>query len=238
MERYVTNIVQWAIAALSGVLLVAAAHAQTSSATPAEGLTAAAESEYLAHAAAGSHKIRVGVAPVAAPMTAETSGANFSEPLRGLLMSQLTGAVEVMPLSGIALGQVEADAQLKECDYVLYTAITRQAKSSGKAGFVRGASQMTQVIPLVGPRRGMGVAMTSVTAGTVLSGAGEAARVVRARDEISLAYRLIPVQTAGSVLGDALHVRANEDGQDVITPLVEQEAAAVLNRIRQEAAVH
>ena len=67
MERSVTNAVQWAIAALSVALLAAAAHARTSSTTPAEGLTAMSLTEHTPQPAVGPpHRIRVGVAPMAA----------------------------------------------------------------------------------------------------------------------------------------------------------------------------
>ena len=184
----------------------------------------------------GPHRIRVGLAPVKAQMTAQTTphGVNLDEPLRGLLMSQLTGPVEVMPLTESVSENVVAEASEKECGYVLYTSITRQA--NGKIGFLHGALQMP--IPMVGAGRGMVGIPASVTAGTLLSGAGEAARVVRANDVILLEYRLISQETTALVLAGNLHVRANEDGQDVITPLVEQEASAVLNAIRQRTTMH
>jgi hypothetical protein len=48
MKRSVTNIVHWCIAALSGALLVAAAHAETPHAATAEEITASAEASYTA----------------------------------------------------------------------------------------------------------------------------------------------------------------------------------------------
>jgi hypothetical protein len=93
-------------------------------------------------------------------------------------------------------------------------------------------------IPMVGAGRGMVGIPASVTAGTLLSGAGEAARVVKANDVISLEYRLISQETTALVLAGNLHVRANEDGQDVVAPLMEQEVSSVLNAIRQKATEH
>lgn len=238
MERSVTNAVHWGILALSGALLVAAAHAQTPSDPDAEELTAVAQAQTTAQAeGGGQHRIRIGVAPVKAQMNAQTSldGANFGGSLRGLLMSQLTGPVEVMPLDGNAPENAGAEATEKECDYVLYTAVTRQPKARGKFGFLHGASQMP--IPMVGAGRGMVGAAPSVTAGALLSGAGEAARAVKANDGISVAYRLIADQTGAPVLAGSVHAKATEDGQDVIRPLIEQEASAVLNAIRQKAIV-
>ena len=233
MPRSITSAVQWGILVLSSALLVAAAHAQTSGEPDAEEPVAQTETQ---SQNIGPHRIRVGLAPVKAQMTAQTTppGANLEEPLRGLLMSQLTGPVEVIPLTESVPEKVEAEASEKECDYVLYTSITRQA--NGKIGFLHGALQMP--IPMVGAGRGMVGTPASVTAGTLLSGAGEAARVVKTNDAISLEYRLISQETIALVLAGTLHVRANEDGQDVVAPLVEQEASSVLNVIRQKATVH
>jgi hypothetical protein len=237
MERSITNKVQWGILALSAALLAGAAHAQTAGEPLAEG-TAVAQPETTAHTDGSTpHRIRVGVAPLKAQMNTLKAphGVNLDEPLRGLLMSQLTGPLEVMPLTENDPETVEAEAREKECDYVLHTSITRQARPNGKFVFLHGASQMP--IPMVGAGRGMVGAPSSVTAGALLSGAGGAARVVKARDDISLDYRLIATQTPAPALAGSLHTRATEDGQDVITPLIEQEALAVLNAIRQKAIV-
>jgi hypothetical protein len=235
--RSITNAVQWGILVLSSALLVAAAHAQTPGEPDAEELTAVTQAETQS-LSIGPHRIRVGVAPVKAQMTAKTTpqGVSLDEPLRGLLMSQLTGPVEVMPLTEHASEKVEAEAGEKECDYVLYTSITRQARANGKFGFLHGASQMP--IPMIGAGRGMVGTPASITAGTLLSGAGEAARIVKANDDISLEYRLIADQTAAPILAGSLHAKATEDGQDVVTPLIEQEASSVLNAIRQRAFMH
>jgi len=224
------NKVQWGILALSGALLAASGRAQTGSALPEEELTAIAQSETTAIAEGRApQRIRVAVAPVKALMTPTAhQGLNLDEPLRGLLMSQLTGPVEVMPLT--------ESAPEKNCDYVLYTSITRQARANGARGFLRGASQMP--IPMVGAGRGMAGAPASVTAGALLSGAGEAARLVKAHDVISLEYHLIAKETATEILAGSMHAKATEDGQDVITPLMQREALAVLNTIRENASVH
>jgi hypothetical protein len=51
-------------------------------------------------------------------------------------------------------------------------------------------------------------------------------------------YRLSAAQTGASVRSESLRAKAGEDGQDVITPLLEQEASAVLDLIRKKAALH
>jgi len=231
MKRSVTNIVQWCIAALSGALLVAAAHAEAPHAATAEEITSQPFDGTL-------RKIRVGVAALEVQKNAQAApgGVDFREPLRGLLASQLTGAVEVMPLAALAPGDVEAEAVAKECDFILYTSITRQPTTSGKLSFWRGAAELSQYIPLVGPAHSTPGASASLTAGAVLSGAGEAARGVKARDQVSLEFRLVAVENAVPVLADLLQARATEGGQDVITPLIQQEAASVVKAIRHRTA--
>jgi hypothetical protein len=69
-----------------------------------------------------------------------------------------------------------------------------------------------------------------------LTGAGEAARVIKARDKVTLEFRLLAVENIVPVRTGSLHAKATEDGQDLITPLVQQEAASVVNAIRNKSA--
>ena len=74
MEKAVTNKVQWGILALSALLLLGAVHAQAQIAPDAEMPPDAAP-----------HRIRIGVAPVIAQLTPQTSPQKpgFGDPLRG-----------------------------------------------------------------------------------------------------------------------------------------------------------
>jgi hypothetical protein len=141
-----------------------------------------------------------------------------------------------MPLAALSPEDVEAEAGAKECDFILYTSITRRAASSGKRDLWREAAQLSQYIPLVGPGHTTPGAGASLTAGAVLTGAGEAARVIKARDKVTLEFRLLAVENIVPVRTGSLHAKATEDGQDLITPLVQQEAASVVNAIRNKSA--
>jgi hypothetical protein len=171
--------------------------------------------------------IRIGVALPALQMGPAPAVAGASEGVRETLMKYLAGpSFEIVPLTAQLPVQIEAEGRQKECDFVFYSALSAKKASSG-LGFLKGVSQMSNMVPMLSSVRG--AAGTIAAAGTVLSGVAGAASMVKAKSEIAFEYRLIAGGSPAPVLSDVAKTKATQDGEDVISALVEKAASAVVN---------
>jgi hypothetical protein len=159
-----------------------------------------------------------------------TAAGNSAEALRGLLSRYLAGPnVELMPMQAVLPTQVEEEAQQKECDYILFAALTQQAqKRSGGFSLLKNAHAMTGMVPVLGMTGRTGALVGQAAAQTAVNLAAEVSAGVKAKSEVSLEYRLIAPGAASPALANTEKAKADADGQDVITPIVERVAAAVV----------
>jgi hypothetical protein len=175
--------------------------------------------------------IRIGVTEPKAQMGQGNSGANVAEPIRAMVAQYLNGpALEILPLSAMLPSQIDAEAKVKDCDFVVYSGIS-QKMSSGGLGMLKKVAPMASMIPMVGMAGGMTGAMAGAMAGSAVSGMAGVASTVKARSEITFEYRLMASGNASPVLANAIKVKAKEDGEDVISPLVEQAATDILAQV-------
>ena len=84
---------------------------------------------------------------------------------------------------------------------------------------------------MLGAAHGAGGAIAGAAAGTALSGAAGAASFVKAKSEVTLEYRLLAPQNPAPVLAISSKGKAQQDGEDVITPLVEQAATGIIKEL-------
>jgi hypothetical protein len=174
--------------------------------------------------------MRIGVVSPGVQFGQVATPADASQSMYNLFAKYLAGPnLEVVPLVSALPIQADAEAVQKECAFVLYSTITAQQKSgSGFGGFLKGASQMASVAPMIGGAHGAGGAIAGAAAGTVLSGAGGMASSVKAKSEVTLDYKLFAAGNTTPRLADAPKAKAKTDGEDVITPLVVQASTAIL----------
>jgi hypothetical protein len=174
--------------------------------------------------------MRIGVVSPNVQFGQVATPANASQSMFSLFAKYLAGPnLEVVPLVAQLPIQADAEAAQKDCAFVLYSTLTAQQKSSsGFGGFLKGASQMANMVPMIGVAHGAGGAIAGAAAGTVLSGAGGMASSVKAKSEVALDYKLFATGNATPVLADTPKAKAKSDGDDVITPLVVQASTAIL----------
>jgi hypothetical protein len=147
-------------------------------------------------------------------------------------MKYLAGpSLDIVPLTAMLPVQIEAEGRRIECDFVIYSALSAKQKSGSGLGFLRGVSQLSSVVPILSVGHGTAGAIAGVAAETVLSGIAGAASMVKAKSEVSFEYRLVATGNSAPVLSDVLKTKATQDGEDVITALVEKTAGAVANTI-------
>ena len=83
-------------------------------------------------------KIRIGVAPPDAQVgQGNNAGADYSTPIRNAEVALMSGpAVEIAPLDSHLAVQLQAEAQQKQCDYILFSAVGVKHSSGGFGKFM------------------------------------------------------------------------------------------------------
>ena len=158
--------------------------------------------------------VRLGVAVTKTVAAADYVDASaLADAVRNTLVSNLNGAaVEVVALEARQTQGVESEARQKECDYVLYSTISHKKGGGGGGGFGGFLKKSAAIAGgVVAPTEGGG---QSGVAGTL-----------KARDELTLDYRL--QRGADAVVANTLKAKAKADGDDIISQLAAQAATAV-----------
>jgi hypothetical protein len=192
-------------------------------------------------------RIRVGVAPPDAQLGQGSNAAqDYSTPIRNTIILLMNGpAVEIAALDSRIPMQVQVEAQQKQCDYILYSSVTvKHGSSSGFGKFMKMAAPMASMVPMVGMAGGIGGALAAQTAGAAASAAAQAAQQqamnqamsqlsgfngqIKSKDDVSVVYQLVPAGQDKPKLENSLKAKAKTDGEDVLTPLIQQTASTVL----------
>jgi hypothetical protein len=164
--------------------------------------------------------VRVGVATPNALAADGIDTRQLAEAVRNTMVSYLSGpAVEVMPLQSRLPGQIDLEAKQKGCDFVVNMTVTH--KKGGGGGF-------GSFLKRAAPAAASAVSYGGSTAGAAAYTAADFSASVKSRDELTLQYT---VQRAGGspAAGATLKAKARSDGEDLISYLVGQAAAAVLD---------
>jgi len=180
-----------------------------------------------------------------------TSGADVAEPVRATLTAYLGGpATELIPLTARIPIQIDAEAQVTGCEYVLYSSVT-QKKGGGLSKMFAAAAP---IATMAGGMAGMGGNYASMMGAQVVAQAassaaqqtaqqeamealgGAAKSNIKKGDQITLEFRLLKAGVAEPVAVQSSVAKAKETGEDLVSPLIEQAATQVLTAISQQAA--
>lgn len=177
-----------------------------------------------------------------------SSGADVAEPVRATLTAYLSGpATELVPVTARIPMQIDAEAAQLGCAYVLYSAVT-QKKGGGFSKLLGAASPLAQVMPAMAGMGGnysaimatQAVATAATTAAAksaqeeAMEALGGAAKSnIKKGDQITLEYRLVRPGDEKAVATASVVGKAKENGEDLVSPLIEQAATAVLTAITQ-----
>jgi len=157
--------------------------------------------------------------------------ANFGTGVRDLFVSYLTGpSIKAITLEARLPSQAALEARQKECGQVLLTSVTRKHSESKAAGILGQAAGSAVM------RTPLGGGVTGALASGATSAGGEAiyrfSSQVRAKDEIELSYRFGTPDAVEAAKPVTAKAKAKTDGEDVLTPLVEKAASAIVGRLR------
>ena len=156
------------------------------------------------------------------------SAAQAAEAVRNTFAGYLTGPrLEIASLNARLPSQAMEEARQSQCDYVLYASMT-QKKGGGSGMFSRAIGNV------VGAAAGhipVNTAGEAAARGAVITGVYTTANIAsntKAKDEITLEYKLEPVNGARPALSKTDKAKATSDGEDVLTPLIERAAEAIV----------
>lgn len=177
--------------------------------------------------------VRIGITMPKTQMGSGAQGPTAGEPLRAVLMQYLADpSVEVIPIAALLPEQGEAEGKAKQCDFLVYSSMSQ--KKQGGGGFLKSAMGMANMIPIVGMAGGMGGMIAATTAATAASQATTLSSGIRAKAEVTLQYQIRALGNPALVVSKTLNAKASADGEDVITPLVEQEATVIMAEAKRK----
>jgi hypothetical protein len=193
-------------------------------------------------------KIRIGIAPAQAQLgQGNNAQADYGTPIRNAIVFLMNGpAVEIAALDSRLPIQTQAEAQQKQCDYVLFSNVTVKHSGGGFGKFMKAAGPMSSMIPMAGMAGGMGGAMAGQVAGMATQAAVQAAQQsamsqlagfngqIKSKDDVTIAYQLIPTGQDKARMESTLKGKAKSDGEDVMTPLIQQAANSILTEVTRK----
>ncbi len=179
--------------------------------------------------------VRIGVAMPRTQLLQTTNDSHVAEAVRNTIVDYLKGpAFEIVPLDSRLAAQAEAEAKEKQCAFILYSSVTQKKGSGGgmlgrTLGNVAGAAAAH--IPY-GSNAGEAAARAAAT--SAVYNAAYIADTIKAKDEVSFEYKLYGTSSATPRLTQTLKAKAKQDGEDVLSPLIEQAAKATLTEAREK----
>ena len=187
-------------------------------------------------------KIRIGVAPPDAQVgQGNNAGADYSTPIRNAEIALMSGpAIEIAPLDSHLAVQLHAEAQQKQCDYILSSAVAVKHSSGGFGKFMKVGSIAASMTPMGAMAHGMGGAVAAQAAGMAASQIAQQQAMsqlasfngqIKSKDDVSIQYQLVATGQSTPVVQNSLQGKAKSDGEDVLTPLLQQAATSVLTAV-------
>jgi hypothetical protein len=187
-------------------------------------------------------KIRIGVAPPEAQVgQGNNAGADYSTPIRNAEIALMSGpAVEIAPLDSHIALQLQAEAQQKQCDYILYSAVEVKHNQGGFGKFAKMGSMAASMTPAGMMAHSMAGAAAAQTAAVAASQMAQQQAMnqlanfngqIKSKDDVSVQYQLVPLGQTAPILQNSLQAKAKSNGEDVLTPLLTQAATSVLTQV-------
>ena len=152
----------------------------------------------------------------------------FASSLRELFVSYLTGpSLRAIALDARLASQAIEEARQKECGHVLLTSVTR--KRDDGSGWGKALGRAAGGAAWYGVPYG-GSAAAAAARGAAVAGAhaiSSMAETTRAKDEVTLEFRIGTVDTAMRASPKTEKAKAKTDGEDLLAPLVEKASESI-----------
>lgn len=139
----------------------------------------------------------------------------------------------MVSLSARLPSQAMEEARQSQCDYVLSASMSVK---KGGGGSMFGSAIGNIAGSAAGHIPGGGSASTGAARSATISGIYSTAAIasaIKAKDEVTLEYKLDQVETAKTSVSSKDKAKASADGEDVISPLVQKAAEAIVLTVRR-----
>ncbi len=165
--------------------------------------------------------IRIGVVAVKPGNVAEgMNPQQLALAVQNTLLENLKATnVEAIPIEGS--GSIQEEARQKDCDYLVFANVSHKKGGGGFGSFMNSAAGKVASNVGYGSGTAAVVATNAVVAATV-------AQNIKAKDEMTLDVRLERPGASSSTFAQQYKGKAKAAGEDMITPLVQQAAQAML----------
>jgi hypothetical protein len=190
-------------------------------------------------------KIRIGIAPAQAQLgQGNNAQADYATPIRNAIVYMMNGpAVEVAALDARIPIQLQAEAQQKQCDYILLSSVTVQHGGGRFGKFMKVGSMASSVTPVGMMAHSVGAMAASQAAAQAAAMTAQQQAVsqlsqfngqIKSKDDVTVDYQLYPTGQPQPKLQNSLKGKAKSDGEDVLTPLIQQTATAILTDVTKK----
>jgi hypothetical protein len=169
--------------------------------------------------------IRIGMATVKTGSVDDRINASeLAAAIKNTLADSLKSSkIEIVELQANLPSAIDAEAVEKECDYVLYASVSHK---KGGGGF----GMLSKIAPVIG-------GITSTTSANNTDAAqsdATAASVsgnIKSKDEISIEAKVNAPGNSAAVVSKQVKAKAKSDGEDIISPAIEQIAQAIVGAV-------
>lgn len=154
--------------------------------------------------------------------------------VRSIFESYLTGpSLKSVLLDARLASQANEEARQKECTKILTVTVTRKAAGNGGSkvsSVARAAGTTAAYIPL--PSYGSAVAVGAARGGA--EAVADVASHTRAKDEMTLAYKVATADGATLLALKTESAKAKSNGEDLLTPLIAKASEAIAGAVTKK----
>ncbi len=190
-------------------------------------------------------KVRIGIAPAQAQLgQGNNAQADYATPIRNAIVYMMNGpAVEIAALDARIPIQLQAEALQKQCDYILMSSVTVKHAGGGFGKFMKAGSMAANMSPVGMMAHGAGAMVASQAAAQAVAMTAQQHAMdqlanfngqIRSKDDVTVDYQLYLTGQSQPKLQNSLKGKAKGDGEDVLTPLIQQAAENILTEVTKK----
>jgi hypothetical protein len=182
-------------------------------------------------ASSSTKKIRLGLTTVKTTAVGEGIDARqFGTAIQNSLGEYLKSPnVELVPIEAKLQSAIDAEAKEKAVDYLISATVSHKKGGGGFGMFKSIAPVLGQVAPVAGMGGSVAGAVAGQVAATAIMTAAAMSQNVKAKDSVELNVSMQKTGDKSNFLTKHLKGKAKSDGEDIITPLIEQTAQAIID---------
>jgi hypothetical protein len=134
-----------------------------------------------------------------------------------------------LPLEAKLSSAIEAEVKEKKIDYLISAVVSHKKGGGGFGMFGKLAPVLGQVAPMAGMGGSVAGQIAGSVATTAIYTAATMSQNVKAKDSIELNVSMQKTGDKSVVLTKQFKGKAKSNGEDIITPMIEQSAQAILD---------